>query len=154
MNLATFFGGRYKPFSVMAEKENVGLIDQHRDILGPLNISGGGNLGVTVLHVEDHDIVARTAKEMLETEGWEVETCTDGNAALDKICGDSRYDLLLLDYDLPGVNGLELVSRARIIVHRARTPIVVLSATPIGLTAWKARCGCVFTKASSRGLAR
>jgi len=88
-----------------------------------------------VLHVEDHDVVALMAKEMLETEGWNVETCSDGDDALEKICGPSRYDLLLLDYDLPGVNGLELVSRARTLVHRARTPIIVLSATPVGLAA-------------------
>ena len=75
---------------------------------------------------------------MLESEGWEVETCSDGDAALEKICGHTRYDLLLLDYDLPGVNGLELVSRARNLVHRARTPIVLLSATPVGLAARKA----------------
>jgi len=93
---------------------------------------------VTVLHVEDHDIVAVMAKEMLEIEGWEVETCADGNIALGKICGLTPYDLLLLDYDLPGVNGLELVSRARRLVHRARTPIVVLSATPIGAAAREA----------------
>jgi CheY-like chemotaxis protein len=78
------------------------------------------------------------AKEMLESEGWEVETCPDGSAALEKICGHTRYDVLLLDYDLPGVNGLELVSRARKLVHRTRTPIVVLSATPVGLAARKA----------------
>jgi PleD family two-component response regulator len=133
LNLATFVGSGYKAFSVMAERENVEVID-HRDIVGPLNICGpksGENLGVTVLHVEDHDIVARMAKEMLETEGWAVETCADGNTALEKICGHTRYDLLLLDYDLPGMNGLELVSRARALAHRARTPIVVLSSTPI-----------------------
>jgi len=73
----------------MAEGENVEFID-HRDIVGPLNIFGpksSENLGVTVLHVEDHDIVARMAKEMLETEGWEVETCADGNTALGKFAG-------------------------------------------------------------------
>jgi len=102
------------------------------------NVAGNGDFRVTVLHVEDHDIVARMAKEMLESEGWEVETCSDGNAALEKICGHTRYDLLLLDYDLPGVNGLELVSRARKVIHRARTPIVVLSATPVGPAARKA----------------
>jgi CheY-like chemotaxis protein len=72
---------------------------------------------------------------MLENEGREVETCSDGNAALEKICGHTRYDLLLLGYDLPGVNGLELVSRTRKLVHRACTPIVVLSATPVGAAA-------------------
>jgi two-component system, cell cycle sensor histidine kinase and response regulator CckA len=125
----------------MGERENADLNDNHCDAVGPWNTCGaksGGNVRVTVLHVEDHDIVARMAKEMLESEGWEVATCTDGGDALDKICGPSRYDLLLLDYDLPGVNGLELASHARRLVHRADTPIVVLSATPLGLAAQKA----------------
>lgn len=55
LNLATFFGGGYKPFSVMAERENVELIDDQRDIVGPLNMCGpksSGNVGVTVLHIE------------------------------------------------------------------------------------------------------
>lgn len=77
-------------------------------------------------------------KEMLESEGWDVETCSNGNAALEKICGQTRYDVLLLDYDLPGVNGLELVIRAKTLVHRARTPIVVLSATPVRAAAREA----------------
>ena len=141
VNLATFFGGRYKPVPAMGEGENINLIDDPRDIVESWNACGpksSENVRVTVLHVEDHDIVARMAKEMLESEGWDVETCSDGNAALEKICGHTRYDLLLLDYDLPGVNGLELVSRARALAHRARTPIVVLSATPIRLAARKA----------------
>ena len=36
-----------------------------------------------------------------------------GNTALEKIGSDADYDVLLLDYDLPGVNGLELVRHAR-----------------------------------------
>ena len=125
----------------MGEGENINLIDDPRDIVESCNGCGpksSGNIRVTVLHVEDHDIVARMAKELLESEGWEVETCSDGDAALEKICGPTRYDLLLLDYDLPGLNGLELVSRARKLVHRARTPIIVLSATPVGAAARKA----------------
>ena len=54
-----------------------------------------------------------------------------GNTALEKISGDADYDVLLFDYDLPGVNGLELVRRARKLPHRLQTPIVVLSATPV-----------------------
>jgi CheY-like chemotaxis protein len=86
---------------------------------------------VKILHVEDSEIVAGMAKEMLEAQGWNVETCADGNIALEKISGETDYDLLLVDYDLPGVNGLELVSRARKLAHRSHTPIVVLSATPV-----------------------
>lgn len=43
-----------------------------------------------------------------------------------------------MDYDLPGVNGLELVQRARQLGHRAHTPIIVLSATPVEAAALKA----------------
>jgi CheY-like chemotaxis protein len=93
---------------------------------------------VTILHVEDNDIVAGMAKEMLENQGWAVESCIDGNEALERIGGNAHYDLLLLDYDLPGVNGLELVRRARRLAHRAHIPIVVLSATPIGTEACEA----------------
>lgn len=127
----------------MGEGENIELIKDRSGLFGPWNpyrSTGINHEGfrVTVLHVEDHDIVARMAKEMLECEGWEVETCSDGSAALEKICGEGRYDLLLFDYDLPGVNGLELASRARRLVHRTRTPIVVLSATPVGAEAREA----------------
>jgi two-component system sensor histidine kinase RpfC len=68
---------------------------------------------------------------MLEIQGWQVETCADGNAGLEKISNQTDYDLLLVDYDLAGVNGLELVRLARKMAHRSHTPIAVLSATPV-----------------------
>lgn len=91
-----------------------------------------------ILHVEDDETIAAMAKEMLEEQGWQVQTCADGGAALKEIYGAKDYDLLLIDYDLPGVNGLELVRRARMLAHRARTPIAVLSATPIEAAAREA----------------
>ncbi len=83
---------------------------------------------VRILHVEDNKVVADAVRETLELEGWEVETCADGAAALKKILGHAHYDLLLLDYDLPGVSGIELVRRARSVAYRQNTPIIVLSA--------------------------
>ena len=75
---------------------------------------------------------------MLEHQGWQVETCADGNSALEKISSEAHYDLLLIDCDLSGVNGLELVRRARKLAHRARTPIVMLSASPVEAAAREA----------------
>jgi CheY-like chemotaxis protein len=91
-----------------------------------------------ILHVEDDETVAEMIKEMLAMQSWQVEKCADGKAALERITGDADYDLLLVDYDLPGVNGLELVQRVRQLPHRARTPIVVLSATPVAAEAREA----------------
>jgi CheY-like chemotaxis protein/vacuolar-type H+-ATPase subunit H len=58
-----------------------------------------------ILHVEDNQVVAGMVKETLENEGWQVEACADGSEALERITSDAHYDLLLLAYDLPGLNG-------------------------------------------------
>jgi CheY-like chemotaxis protein len=84
-----------------------------------------------ILHVEDDETVAAMAKEMLEEQGWQVQTCADGSAAFKEISGKEDYDLLLVDYDLPGINGLELIRHARELDHRCATPMVVLSASPV-----------------------
>jgi DNA-binding response OmpR family regulator len=86
---------------------------------------------IRILHIEDDETIATLAKEMFEERGWQVHTCDDGNAAIEHISGAVHYDFLLFDYQLPGIDGLELVRRARELVHRSRTPVGVLSATPI-----------------------
>ncbi len=87
---------------------------------------------VRILHVEDDQMVASTVRETLEIQGWQVETCSNGDAALQTISSDAHYDLLLIDYDLAGtVNGIELVYRARKLAHRSHTPILVLAAAPM-----------------------
>jgi DNA-binding response OmpR family regulator len=88
-------------------------------------------LTIRILYVEDDETIAAATKEMLEEHGWQVDRCADADAALVKMSSDARYDFLLIDYRLPGFNGLELVRRARTLDHRARTPIGVISATPI-----------------------
>jgi CheY-like chemotaxis protein len=99
---------------------------------------GSGDRTVRILHIEDNEMVAGMVKETLEIQGWQVDTYANGSAALEKIASDADYDLLLLDYDLPGVNGIELVHRARELAHRSRTPIIVLSANPVEAAALKA----------------
>lgn len=46
--------------------------------------------------------------------------------------------MLLVDYDLPGVNGIELINRARELDHRCDTPMVVLAASPVEAAAREA----------------
>ena len=98
---------------------------------GGKSVSGSGINSLppvkSILHIEDNELIAGIAKEILEEQGWQVETCADGRVALEKISGNADYDLLLVDYDLPGVNGLEIVRCARKLAHRSHTPIVVLS---------------------------
>ena len=45
-----------------------------------------------ILYAEDYKLVAHYMKEILEMEGWQVDACTDGLAALHKIESDTAYD--------------------------------------------------------------
>jgi two-component system chemotaxis response regulator CheY len=83
---------------------------------------------LTILYVEDSRLVADAVRDALEAEGWRVEVCADGHAALNKLAGAIRCDLLLLDNGLPGVSGLELARYARNLPRYRHTPIIMLSA--------------------------
>jgi CheY-like chemotaxis protein len=86
---------------------------------------------IHILCVEDYQAVADAVKETLEELGWAVELCADGTEAMRKIESKARYHLLILDNQLPGKDGLELVRRARQLPHRRRTPIIMLSASDV-----------------------
>lgn len=93
---------------------------------------------VHILYAEDNRAVAEAVKKVLEAAGWRVEVCSDGLAALKKITSQTHYDLLLVDNELPGIGGLELVRQARKLLHRRRMPILMLSASDCETAAWGA----------------
>src|SRR5215217_3078427 len=123
---------------------------------GPDTVQGSIELDVApsirILHIEDDQTIAALAREMFEDEGWQVQTCDDGNAAIEHISGPVRYDFLLFDYDVPGLNGLELVRRARKLDHRYHTPIGVLSASPVEAEAREAGADLFLRKPQDIGL--
>ena len=83
---------------------------------------------IRILYAEGYDLVLFTAKQLLEAEGWEVEVCRDWPAALKKIEGGERFDLLILDDRLGGVSGGELIARARAQARLRAAPIILFSA--------------------------
>jgi len=93
---------------------------------------------ISILHVEDNAQVANLVADMFAGEKWRVELCHDGDNALRKLTGEEHYDLLVVDNDLPELNGLELIRRARRITRRRRTPIIMLSASDCEREAWRA----------------
>jgi DNA-binding NarL/FixJ family response regulator len=66
-----------------------------------------------VLIVDDHLLLSETLAVVLQkTGGFEVETVPDLEAALARIASTGRYDAVLLDYDVPGMNRLDGLARA------------------------------------------
>jgi two-component system chemotaxis response regulator CheY len=86
---------------------------------------------VTILHVEDNQMVADAVKETLELEGWIVESTAEGTTALEMILSEAHYDVLIFDNELPGVSGLELICETRQIPRRQQTPIIMLTASDV-----------------------
>ena len=93
---------------------------------------------ISILHVEDDQQTSDLVDEMFAAEEWHVELCTDGYGALEKLTGNDHYDVLIVNNDIPGLSGLELVQRARKITHRRRTPIIILSGSDCEKEAWGA----------------
>jgi len=94
---------------------------------------------ITILYAEDNQLVLHAVKDTLELEeGWRVDACVDGTTALTKIESDEHYNLLLFDNELPDVDGLTLIRRARELPHRQHTPIALLSASRIEAEARRA----------------
>ena len=77
-----------------------------------------------ILIVEDEEKLARFVELELTHEGYEVDKAFDGRDGLEKM-ETGGYDLVLLDIMLPGLNGLEVLRRARRTVD---TPVIMLTA--------------------------
>ncbi|MBE0584728.1 MAG: response regulator [Desulfofustis sp.] len=67
--------------------------------------------GGTILFVEDDPDQLHTAPRLLRACGFQVQAVGDSGSAAALIAAEpSRFDLLITDYDMPGLNGLELIN--------------------------------------------
>lgn len=78
-----------------------------------------------ILIIEDEKQLCSSIAEGLRMDGYETDTCFDGNEGLE-LCLIENYDLILLDLNLPGVNGLDILRQFR--NQDDRTPVLILSA--------------------------
>ena len=81
----------------------------------------------TILVVEDEGDIAILLRYNLEAEGFRVVTAETGDEATHAI-QDKLPDLILLDWMLPEISGIELCRRLRAREETARVPIIMLTA--------------------------
>ena len=77
-----------------------------------------------ILVVDDEMLLIKGIKFNLENEGWQVDTCYDGAAAVEK-AKTTHYDLILLDLMMPVMDGLEACMHIR---EDSNVPIIMLTA--------------------------
>jgi len=83
-------------------------------------------MGPRLLIAEDDYAIATNLFTYFERQGFEVEAVYNGKAALHR-CSVERFDLVLLDIGLPGLDGLSFLQRLRSEL-RVATPVLVISA--------------------------
>lgn len=86
-----------------------------------------GDVGRRILIVEDNEINRLLLVKVLEKHGHEVTSACGGEESV-QIVGGQRFDLILMDISMPGMDGIEAVSRIRRGRLAENTPIVALTA--------------------------
>ena len=79
-----------------------------------------------MLLVEDHPELAGTVGDYLEAKGYLVDFAADGLMAM-QLAGSARFDAIILDVMLPGLDGIQVCRRLRKENHLT-TPILMLTA--------------------------
>ena len=87
--------------------------------------------GARVLLAEDNLVNRELAVELLRSAGLEVEVAGDGTEAI-ALGAHGDYDLILMDMQMPRVDGLEATRALRADPATARTPIVAMTANAFG----------------------
>lgn len=82
----------------------------------------------SVLIIDDDRELCELVKELLEEEGFKVETVSNSAKGLERALS-GQHRVVVLDVMMPGMNGLEVLRRLRAAPHKAaRTPVMMLTA--------------------------
>ncbi len=92
---------------------------------GEPRADGGENVGVQVLVVDDEPAVRAAVSRALSLERYTVSTAADGEQAL-ALLERGRFDAVVLDVLLPGIDGMEVCRRLR--ARGDETPVLMLTA--------------------------
>ena len=80
-----------------------------------------------VLIVDDHPTMREAMRMVLADEGFAVDQAADGARALDLVASD-RPDVILLDLNIPGISGSDLLAALRATSATSGIPVIVVTA--------------------------
>jgi two-component system cell cycle response regulator DivK len=82
----------------------------------------------TVLIVEDNDKNMKLARDVLQAKGYQTLEAITGEEGV-RLAKERKPDLVLMDIQLPGINGVEAFRQIRADTNTSRIPVVALTAS-------------------------
>lgn len=104
-------------------KDNRHNVQQVVDIVKRLQL----NTGIKVLVADDSSVSRKIIRDLLEVWNFTVLEAGDGREALDILNRQDRIGIVLADYNMPEMDGMELVKELRRTFSKTRLPIIGLS---------------------------
>jgi len=80
----------------------------------------------TILVVDDKRVQLKTLRRGLRTRGYQVVEAISGKEALDRLVKDNKIDIVLTDYAMPEMNGIELLQKIR--KNNRTIPVIIMTA--------------------------
>lgn len=83
-----------------------------------------------VLVVDDDPMIRGLVQAMLEAEGYEVTLAEDGAKGIEVLDKEPRpvnFTLVILDVIMPGMNGLDVLTRMKLHPHTSNLPVLMLT---------------------------
>jgi len=105
-------------------------------------------MAARILIVDDNPTNLKLACDLLEIEGYQIEKANDAEEAL-SIIGKTQFDLVLMDIELPGMDGLALTRLLKETPATQQIPVVALTAFAMkgdDQKAFQAGCAGYITK--------
>ena len=86
---------------------------------------------IALLLVEDNEMNREIAEEILTDAGAEIDTAEDGEIAVEKVAKASpgRYDVVLMDIQMPRMNGYEATKKIRALENKELANITIIAMT-------------------------
>jgi two-component system chemotaxis response regulator CheY len=111
----------------MPSKRERVLVDGKLMCGGAISCNGGaGKMQKSILAVDDSKSVRKLVEYTLRNGGYEATTAEDGQEALDIMARD-RFDAVILDINMPRLDGFEFLRRLKADESWAQTPVIMLT---------------------------
>ncbi|MCU0495780.1 MAG: response regulator [Anaerolineae bacterium] len=81
----------------------------------------------TILYIEDNPLNLRLVRKILVSAGYQMLEAVNGHDGV-AIASQQQPDLILMDINLPDIDGIEATLRIKAIPHLSYTPVVALTA--------------------------